>query len=114
MHAKPPFFSNLGMAMERVWDGATLSCLFFSIPKFVQFKILNGVGRAGGDGKIPKFVSFIFDFCFLFYFFIFVYFYYIKINIFHKKLKYLTFKKLCIKKYNNNNYYYYILKYKIN
>ena len=63
-----------------------LTRLFFSIPKLVSFKKLNGIGR---DEKILKPSSFTFDFCFYFLFFIFLYlifyFYYIKINIFHKK-----------------------------
>ena len=61
--------------------------LFFSIPKHVPFKKLNGT-RQGGlarMGKILKLVPFTFDFVFIFIYFYLFFIFYIKINIFHKK-----------------------------
>ena len=58
--------------------------LFFSIPKLISFKKLNGTGW-DEDEKIPKPFLFTFDFLFLFFYICFFYFYYIKINTFHKK-----------------------------
>ena len=58
-----------------------LSRLFFSIPKLIPFKKLNGAGQGMRMEKFAYPVPFTFDFYFLLYNF----FYYIKINIFHKK-----------------------------
>ena len=57
--------------------------LFFSIPKLISFKKLNGTGW-DEDGKILKPSMFTFDVLYLLF-----YFYYIKINVFHKKIKIL-------------------------
>ena len=86
-----------------VWDETVhsdLTRLCFSIPKPVPFKKLNRVGWVGKDGKIPKFVSFTFNFCFYFIFII------LKLIYFIKNRNIMNFYKLFIKKHSNNNFYY--------
>ena len=72
---------------------------FFSIPKPIPFKNLNGTGWFGWDEKIFKLVPFTFDFYFIFFIIL-------KLICFIKNKNIMNFYKLFIKKHFN--YYYYL------
>ena len=85
------------------WPHPDPARLFFSIPKLVSFKKLNGAGQ-GKDEKIYKPVPFTFDFLFFYiFFFIFII---LKLIYFIKNKNIMNFYKLFIKKHS---YYYYYL-----
>ena len=89
------------------WPHPDPAYLFFSIPKLISFKKLNG---SGGDRKILKPVPFTFDFCFYFLFLIFyiylLIFIILKLIYFLKIKNIMNFYKLFIKKHSNYYYYY--------
>ena len=90
------------------WPHPDPTRLFFSIPKLVSFKKLNGAGR-GKDENILKPVPFTFDFLFLifdFFYILFFIFIILKLIYFIKNKNIMNFYKLFIKKHSN--YYYYL------